>query len=167
MFGLSPLADGLLEPIFTVGVKRMTPPGLQPIAYAFLYTVMNLGGALSDVLIDTPCARATTPCPGSARSSGLRMVLLCSWLALVLCFALAWRLDRDEPAAAAAAAAGCPRRAARPGGGANDGGGPSRARARGARPPTPPDALARRERGRDARSRSAATAGSGARSSSS
>ena len=49
VFGLSPLADGLLEPIFTVGVKRMTPPGLQPIAYAFLYTVMNLGGALSDV----------------------------------------------------------------------------------------------------------------------
>ncbi|CAJ1335098.1 unnamed protein product [Effrenium voratum] len=49
---LSPIAEGLLLPVFLVGLKRLTVEEDRPMAFSVNYALHNAGGGIADVVID-------------------------------------------------------------------------------------------------------------------
>lgn len=49
---VSPMAEGLLLPVFLVGLKRLTVKEERPMAFSLNYALHNAGGGIADVVID-------------------------------------------------------------------------------------------------------------------
>ena len=78
----SPFGEAVLSTgIYTVALKKMTPPRLRPLAFAVQYASFNFSGALCDVAIDYLRMQDDRVIFGM-RFSGLRTFILTTWLAV-------------------------------------------------------------------------------------
>ena len=65
----SPFGEAVLGTgIYTVALKKLTPPRLRPLAFAVQYASFNFSGALCDAVIDVSCR--TKP-PLSSRATAV------------------------------------------------------------------------------------------------
>ena len=79
----SPFGEAVLGTgIYTVALKKLTPPRLRPLAFAVQYASFNFSGALCDFVIDSLRMQDDTILFG-ARFSGLRIFIFTTWLAVV------------------------------------------------------------------------------------
>eukprot|EP01047_Picozoa_sp_COSAG01_P055156 COSAG01_NODE_6109_length_3845_cov_11.171116_3_plen_485_part_00 len=78
----SPFGEAVLSTgIYTVALRKLTPPSLRPLAFAVQYASFNFSGALCDVAIDALRLQDDREILG-ARFSGLRTFVLTTWLAV-------------------------------------------------------------------------------------
>ncbi|CAK0878619.1 unnamed protein product [Prorocentrum cordatum] len=90
LLGLSPLAEGLLAPVYMVGIKQLTREEQRALAYGLNYAAHNAGGGFSDVAIDVLRDQyRADPARFQGRLGGMaptpaRVCLLLSELALLI-----------------------------------------------------------------------------------
>ena len=79
----SPFGEAVLGTgIYTVALKKLTPPRLRPLAFAVQYASFNFSGALCDYAIDYLRMRDDVVLWGM-RFSGLRVFIFTTWIAVV------------------------------------------------------------------------------------
>eukprot|EP01043_Picozoa_sp_COSAG02_P005686 COSAG02_NODE_155_length_33066_cov_32.167562_30_plen_562_part_00 len=79
----SPFGEAVLGTgIYTVALKKLTPPRLRPLAFAVQYASFNFSGALCDYAIDYLRMRDDIILWGM-KFSGLRVFIFTTWLAVI------------------------------------------------------------------------------------
>jgi len=94
MLVFSPMAEGILLPVFLVGLKRLTVKEERPMAFSVNYALHNAGGGIADVVIDIFRTWQVKDPMGFVRVFGAyatptRACLVLTEAALLLCFFLA------------------------------------------------------------------------------
>lgn len=98
---LTPAGEALLSTgIYTVALKKLTTERTRAVAFGVQYAVFNMAGGMADVMADALRSRDfASPLPaalgGGRVWSGLRVHVLTTWLAVVLCLLLTLRALHD------------------------------------------------------------------------
>ena len=86
---LTPFGDAVLSAgLYTVGLKKLTPPSLRPIAFAVQYATFNFSGAVGDTLVDYLRSKPDIQILGSTYT-GTRQFLVTTWLAILVALMIA------------------------------------------------------------------------------
>lgn len=84
----SPFGEAVLSTgVYNVGLKKLTPPRLRPLAFAVQYASFNFSGALCDTAIEYMRRQPDRYFFG-ARFTGLRLFLVSTWFVLWLALLL-------------------------------------------------------------------------------
>ncbi len=111
MWGLSPFSDAVVTAgLYRVGLKKLTPPRMRPMAFAFAYQISNFAGAVALNMEDLfknvyPSIMTVEDKMFMGKKfSGIRQLMVISWFIVVFAFGLVYFLlqnvtviDPDDP----------------------------------------------------------------------
>eukprot|EP01050_Picozoa_sp_SAG11_P012251 SAG11_NODE_1352_length_5131_cov_19.593402_1_plen_440_part_00 len=92
---LTPFGDAILQAgLYTVGLKKLSPPSLRPLVFGVQYATFNFAGAAGDTLVGHLRSKPDRHFFGETWT-GTRQFLLTTWLAILIAWVLAYKFLED------------------------------------------------------------------------